>query len=319
MRPAPTANHDLHRTCEGLAQLARELLGGREGLLSDAERALLAEQPAPAEFADLGTAFPGLLRAAQESVADELEPSVIGRAVVARVACTWSTRAEDADLPAAILQQLPPALERLRLFLSKPRRAYDPSDDLFVKDIRFAAGWMVPAGAAMLNLRTPIGRGARLRVLRSRPPLGLGLRLLVGGADVPWFEPHLDNRYLAEFNEIGWDRLYLRLAALLERRPAVAGLTGCSWLLDPELYRISPRTGFIGRRWLERGAIVLDSRTTETAIAAATAFSPQRMDLYVAGEYMPRSQRLAWLRRDILAWALEQSPPVDHVPTRGAT
>ena len=111
-------------------------------------------------------------------------------------------------------------------------------DDYFLKDVRFAAGWTVPCGAEVVDLRSSrqLVRSALHRGhagARAR----LALRTLRPGRPAPWFAPHTESRYLDEFNEAGMERTYLNVASMLRGHPDVAGIAAYSWFYDPSSRR----------------------------------------------------------------------------------
>ena len=293
---------ELVRASDALADLSRDLSPvGVESfaLLEEA----LSDWRAPRRTGDLGPQFPALLDAAHAALPKDADRSVFKRALVAHLASRLPVRLPELDLPADVLELVPPALERLHGFLSEQHNAYELGDERFLKDVRFAAGWTVPCGAKVVDLRCrislPVGL---LTALRGRAPR-LALRTLAPGQRAPWFEQHTDSRYLEEFSEEGLDRTYLRLASLLRRHVEVAGLTAYSWFYDPQLDVVSPRLSYLRRRPLERGAILLRGHTSGYEIRNATATSPTRKRLYESGEYRPVGYRILWLRRDVLRWA----------------
>jgi hypothetical protein len=299
---------DLDRASVALGQLAHRLLPsdmGAQAVFHALEGALLQVDPTGRGFHDLGDEFPRLFRDAQRSAAAEhnVEPATFNRAAVAHIASTLHTRVAGIGIPDDMLAQIPPALERLHMFLSERGDDYDFSSGHFQRDLHVGVGWMLPCGAAVVDLRSTIGESERRALIRQRPSFRLAASLMRHGARWRWLEPHNDPRYLDEFNEPGWDRTYLRFASLLRLHPSVAGMTSSGWLNDPVMERVSPRHSHIHKRPVERGAILLRGGTSPVDIETATRTSPTRRRLYEAGEYMPVSYRLVWLRWDILRWA----------------
>ena len=237
-----------------------------------------------------------------------VERNAFNRALVAYIASRLRFRLTELALPGEVLQRVPPALDRLREFLSDQCDSYVLGDDYFLKDVRFAAGWTVPCGAKVVDLRSRVSLPiSLLAALRGRAP-SLALQALRPRRRAPWFEHHTESRYLDEFNEAGMDRTYRCVASMLRRHTAVAGLTAYGWLYDPQLAEISPRLAYLRQRPLEHGAISLRGHTSDFDIKNATAKSQTRRRLYEAGEYLPVAHRILWLRRDILRWADKSRP-----------
>ena len=293
---------ELARESEALAVLSRGLAPVPIEEFTRLEKAL-SDWRTPRTAADLGPQFPALLRAAHLGLEDDVARATFNRALVAHIASHLRYRLTELALPPDVLELIPPALNRLHAFLCDQHDTYDIGDDYFLKDVRFAAGWTVPCGAKVVDLRSrisiPINLIAALRGRAAR----LALRTLRPGHHAPWFEHHTESRYLDEFNETGMDRTYLRVASMLREHSDVVGLTVYGWLYDPQLSDVSPRLSYLRQRPLERGGILLRGHTSDFDIENATAKSQTRRRLYRAGEYLPVAHRILWLRRDILRWA----------------
>jgi hypothetical protein len=278
----------------------------QQPLLSLAEA--VSDWHPPRAFPDLGPHFSATLRSAQRLLESKIPRPVFNRAVVAYTASTLPYKIADLSLPADVVSEMPAALERLHAFLSLPGDAdYDLPHDYFLKDIRFAAGWTVPCGAQVVDLRSKIRLGTGIAALRTERSLRLAPRLLRRATIAPWFRPHTESRFLDDFNEAGWDRTYLRVASLLQRHPKVIGMAAYSWFYDPQLDDISPRLSYLRKRPVERGAILVRGGTSPTDVANATQTSATRQRLHEAAEYIPVAHELLWLRDDMLRWATERA------------
>ena len=293
--------YNLARASDALADLSRALAPVTADTFTPLENAL-SDWRKPRTITDLGPQFPALLRAAHAGLEGDVERNVFNRALVAHTASRLRFRLPELALPADVLERVPPALDRLHGFLGKQREDYGLGDDYFLKDVRFAAGWTVPCGAKVVDLRGRLSLPiSLLTALRGRAP-SLALRTLTRRRP-PWFEHHTESRYLDEFSEAGMESTYLCVASLLRRHTEVAGLTAYGWLYDPQLAEISPRLSYLRQRPLERGAISVRGHTSDFDIKNSTAKSQTRKRLYEAGEYLPVAHRILWLRRDILRWA----------------
>ena len=311
LAPSPPQRKELElaRASVALDQLSRALSPVPVESFAPLENAL-SDWRKPRAIGDLGARFPALLRAAQAGIEAEIERGAYNRALVAHLASRLRFRLTELALPPEVLERIPPALDRLHVFLSERRDDYGLGDDYFLKDVRFAAGWTVPCGAKVVDLRSRVSLPICLiAALRGRAPsLALGALRPPGGA--PWFEHHTESRYLDEFSEAGMDRTYLCVASMLRTHTEVAGLTAYGWLYDPQLAEISPRLAYLRQRPLEHGAISLRGHTSDFDIRNATAKSPTRRRLYEVGEYLPVAHRILWPRHDILRWAdrLDEPP-----------
>ena len=293
---------ELARASEALADLSRALSPVEVAAFVPLEDAV-SDWRTPRTTADLGPRFPALLRAAHSELPEDRERDAFNRALVAQIASNLCLRLPELELPAAVLDLVPNALSRLHEFLGERHEGYDLGDDRFLKDVRLAAGWTVPCGAKVVDLRCHVSLPVSLlAALRGREPQ-VALRALAPRKHAPWFEQHTDSRYLDEFDEAGIDNTYRRVASMLRMHPGVAGLTAYSWFYDPQLDEISPRLSYLYRRPLERGAVLLRGRTSDYDVKNATARSRTRKRLYEAGQYKPVGHRILWFRRDILRWA----------------
>jgi hypothetical protein len=298
----PHGELELARVSDTLADLSRDLAPVAVEKFIPLENAL-SDWRTPRNTADLGPRFPALLGAAHADLRGDTERDAFNRALVAHLASGLRFRLTELELPGDVFERVPAALNRLHDFLSEHHDTYDLGNEYFLKDVRFAAGWSVPCGAKVVDLRSRLS----LPISLSTAVRGRALRLARGtlrlGHRAPWFEQHTDTRYLDDFNEAGLDRTYLCVASLLRRHPNVVGLTAYSWFYDPQLDQISPRLSYLRRRQLERGAILVRGHTSDYDVRNATAKSQTRRRLYEAGEYKPVAHRILWLRQDILHWA----------------
>jgi hypothetical protein len=300
--PARQSSGELARASEALADLAQALAPVDVEVLAPLEDSL-SDWRTPRTAGDLGPRFPALLRAAERPLGRDPERNAFNRALVAHLASRLRLRLDARRLPTDVLERVPPALERLRAFLSEPRNGYELGDEYFLRDVRFAAGWTVPCGSEVIDLRARVSLPASFQIaLRARAPQLALRRLLVSGPD-PWFAPHVESRHLYEFNETGWETTYRNVASLLRRHTDVVGVVGYSWFYDPELELISPRLAYLRRGPLAGGAVFIRGHTTEFDVKNATAKSRTRRQLYEAGEYTPVGYKMVWRRPDILRWA----------------
>ena len=292
---------ELAQASDALAELGRTLSPVAVETFAPLEEAL-RDWRTPRAFGDLGSGFPALLHGTHARLDGEAERNAFNRAFVAHLASHLRFGLDERALPFEVLGRVPAALDRLHGFLSEHRESYDLGDDYFLKDVRFAAGWTVPCGAKVVDLRSRLSLPISLvTALRGREP-SLAVRAL-GSRRAPWFEHHTESRYLEEFSEAGMEGTYRCVASLLRLHPEVAGLTAYGWLYDPQLTEISPHLGYLRQRPLERGAISIRGHTSDFDIENSTAKSRTRRRLYDAGEYVPVAHRILWLRHDILDWA----------------
>ena len=233
----------------------------------------------------------------------QFEKNILKISLVAKLAKITPDLVQNENLPDSILSNYPAAFERLCVVLNKvAENPHDTSYNLFHR-LGFVLAINIPCGAQLLDLRSTIPlTSVILSLHRERSIKSLRHYVRCKGLGT-WFRPHTDVEYIEEFNEEGWDKFYLQVAELLLRRKNVRGLVGTSWFYDPQLLNISHRLSYLHLRPLERGALFMRHRGTESDIKFATKTSPTRRRLYEEGRYMPVSYSLIWGRNKLLIWA----------------
>jgi hypothetical protein len=227
------------------------------------------------------------------------------RGLIAHWARELPERLAALDLPPEVLALVPGALERLALHLAADDGPYDP--DFWAKDVRFVLALTVPCGAQVVDLAARIGPGEVVRHVLAGRGLGAAAAYVAARGWGDWLQIHTESRWLEDFNEAGWDRCWLRVAALLRRMPKMRGVIGASWFYDPPLCEISPRLAYLQRRPVENGAFLVHQGPDPLSTERCTATSPSRRDLVAKGLYTPRSWILAWPREGLLRWADRQA------------
>lgn len=233
----------------------------------------------------------------------EIDNVMLKIALISKLALKTPRLVESENFPDSILVCYPAAFDRLSLVLQK--RAEQPLDMTgnLLHRIGFVLAINIPCGAQLLDLNSSIPlSSAILSVHRERSIKSLIRYCYCKGTGL-WFRGHTDTGYLEEFNEVGWDNFYLRIAELLLRRKHMRGLVGTSWFYDPQLINISPRLAYLQQRQLERGAFLMRHRGTESDIKFATSTSDTRRRLCQEGKYTPISYSLIWGRSELLSWA----------------
>ncbi len=112
-----------------------------------------------------------------------------------------------------------------------------------------------------------------------------------------------DPELLSEFNEIGWQEFYIRVAELMKINTSIKGIYGGSWFFDPDLEEISPRLSYLRKIPIENGGRFFYTGSNEHDIKLSTLKSKTRKKLYQEGKYLPKSYLLIWSRTKLLAWA----------------
>ena len=229
---------------------------------------------------------------------------VLRRSLVAKLALNLPTILEKMYLPGSISVLYGDAFGRLADHLKNNcDDSYNLSNDFFLKDIRFVLGLSVPCGAQVVDMISEVPlRSVALSSFRSKNVSAI-VRYARAKGYAPWFRIHTESRYLAEFDEQGWDNCYLRIAQLLEQRKDIRGMVGTGWFYDPQLLEISPHLAYLQQRPLERGAFSLRHRAGRYDIENAIMKSQTRRRLYQEGKYIPIVYSIVWPRKDLLSWA----------------
>ena len=180
---------ELAQASDALAELGRTLSPVAVETFAPLEEAL-RDWRTPRAFGDLGSGFPALLHGTHARLDGEAERNAFNRAFVAHLASHLRFGLDERALPFEVLGRVPAALDRLHGFLSEHRESYDLGDDYFLKDVRFAAGWTVPCGAKVVDLRSRLSLPISLvTALRGREP-SLAVRALGSKARALVRAPH---------------------------------------------------------------------------------------------------------------------------------
>ncbi len=212
------------------------------------------------------------------------------------------------------LERQPPAIREqydihIRLTAAdlacRPDAYYRLRSDLFLKDLALFSERMLPCGAQLIERisgvpRSLVKRGGAAQALRFAWFYCVRMH-----GFVPYYEMHTDTRRMTEFTPAGWDRFYLRIAAMLERNPTTLGLIGGSWWFDPVVPKLSPQLAFLHETPLAYGAQVFFYETEQGESSPALLRSPERQKAYDEGSYTPKAYILVWPRAGILRWARE--------------
>lgn len=240
-----------------------------------------------------------------ESVHGILARCFFARAVVAHLALKQITltEREQVELPASVLALYPTVYERLAAYLgSQADVNYWVGDDSFLKDLRMAGGYSVPCGAQDVDLVGTISKGSGLKALVKWGEFRKGWTICRLGGPI-WFNIHTDQRYTEDFNEEGWNRCYLRIAAMLVLHPSCKGMVGTSWFYDPNIVTVSPRLGYLQVNPTNNGAFLIPHGPGSIHTTRATKTSASRKKLYDEGKYIPVCYSLVWPRSAMIAWA----------------
>ncbi len=306
--------------CRIIYETALRTAGSHRGALLQVRADALAEAVRRAAARSPHLSAPGTAAVTWLKTTFRQEDDALRRAAIAALALGLEARV--AGWPPELLELHPAAHARLAAFLSA-RRPYNP--ETFSRDVAFVAGLAAPAGA--LTIRIPDPGHPDGVAPRTRRTAGAFCRqvLQYGAAPArawlaevgtrPWAELHLDLRTVEDFDAEGFARCYRRLAALMRRRPDLAGVYGASWLYDPQLAHVSPGLAFVRRSAEDGGGRLVRLKVDRVQTAYAVARSPARRRLAESGAYRPVCYAMYWARADLITWA--DRSLADPAHTRG--
>ncbi|MHC4323739.1 MAG: hypothetical protein ACYSUX_05650 [Planctomycetota bacterium] len=195
-------------------------------------------------------------------------------------------------------------------FSTQPDDYYDRSCDSFVLDVMICSLRSIPAGGAWIIEARRVGL---------RPFFAGGVKqffsylyfiIFKARGFSPYFTTHTVARNLRRFNEHEMGLVYPRIAELMKLNPRIKGFYRCSWFLDPNLDRISPKLGYLRKVPLQNGAKLFTAGSTKTDIKFALAVSPTRRRLYAEGKYLPTGYACIWPRKEFLRFAAKDGQVV---------
>jgi hypothetical protein len=179
---------------------------------------------------------------------------------------------------------------------------YHFDQDKFLKYLAISKLRMIPAGVQNLDI-DKLSRGFIFRNGLMQFFTGFTYVLRTCGGFKPFYRMHmnqLDAEAMAEFNEEGWEKLFKRLTALLDRNKNIRGVAGNSWIFDPIIREVSPELGYIHELIIKyNGKLFLQGSDSQT-IRNATFLNANRKKLYAEKRYMPKRYLLVIPRRNFL-------------------
>jgi hypothetical protein len=182
---------------------------------------------------------------------------------------------------------------------------YMHDDDKFLKEFGVCSLRVIPAGAQKISLSPlPV-----MFIFREGMPQflnALSFLLLDVRGYKKFYTMHTDSHdpyLMSEFNADGWRRYLIRTADILKLNPAVTGIFGRSWFIDPRLEEISPNVCYVRKLTFESGGRIFYVGAAVDGIQDAIYKSPTRKKLYADGKYIPRDYIAIWPRKGLISWA----------------
>ncbi len=99
------------------------------------------------------------------------------------------------------------------------------------------------------------------------------------------------------------EKAYLRIAVLLLKNPKIQGIYRATWLLDPQLEKISPHLAHLRKTPEENGARLYRLGTSSSDMTKSVQLSPARKKLMEEGHYTPVGYAYIWPRERVISWA----------------
>jgi hypothetical protein len=173
----------------------------------------------------------------------------------------------------------------------------------FCIDVSVCCLQSVPVGGPWIAHKSRIGPGFLMIVNLWQLLKCLTFIIRKTGGFSAFYAIHTDSRYLTLFQPEEMNLAYIRIAELVKGAPGIRGIIRASWLLDPNLERISPNLIFLRKVPQENGAMLFRRVTTNWDINLALSMSSARRKLYKEGKYQPASYAYIWPRKELLEWA----------------
>lgn len=182
---------------------------------------------------------------------------------------------------------------------------YLHQNDKYLKDWGVCTKWIIPVGATKINIDS-ISKKFLLKKDIWQFIRGLFYIFFTLGGFKPLYVMHTDSHdpaSIGDFNQEGFNRLFLRVAQLLKLNKKIKGLYCVGWLNDPKLSEISPRLAFARRIFTDNGGTIFYIGPSQNAVESATFKSATRRQLYNEGKYIPTEYLAIWSRNKLIEWA----------------
>jgi len=114
-----------------------------------------------------------------------------------------------------------------------------------------------------------------------------------------YYELHMNDRNLKNFNYQSKLRCYQQLAQQLEMDHRVCGVYGSSWWYDPQLSNISPSLAHFYEEAKRTDALIIEIPYNQNHLKHALK-CPHRAALYKAGKYVPHPHVVIWPRKKFI-------------------
>lgn len=183
---------------------------------------------------------------------------------------------------------------------------YDHEKDLFLKDLGVCRMKIFPAGALIVETSGISRKFFITGGFKQFFNACLFFFSKMRGFS-PFYQTHMDMRWLHEFNPVGRNDCFIRISQMLKINPNIKGVFGASWYYDPFLENISPRLNYIRNVPEKNGAKLFKLGSSTSDINNSTAKSKTRKRLFEEGKYKPTGYLMIWPRKELIKWAASKS------------
>lgn len=244
-----------------------------------------------------------------EQAGDETSLADFNKCILLRLIEQFLERTEKSEynLPESIASQFHINFQRILSEIdSFDDEHFNPSNDLFLKDLGICRQKLIPVGMRVIESNSGYSR----KVLISRGWKQffkfLYFYIFIERNNKNFCQTHVHLSIVKHFNPEEIHESYLRVAELLEINPQIKGLFGASWYYDPALERVSPHLTYLRTQQEENGAWIFYIEPEKSGDPFAR--SKTRKKLFEEGKYKPELYLSVWPRKSILAYKQKIMP-----------
>lgn len=254
------------------------------------------------------TAIPERVAKVWRSMSEQYGPEVVSHyqsVTLLELMKRFQDRARDHRYTKTILKRFANTFERITGHIEDPEFLdYGTVNDLFLKDLSLCRQKMFPAGARIIEEYSGLPRSLAFRAGPMQTLRFLRATILEAGGFKTFYQVHTHLLELDNFNERGWENMFLWLSQMMEINPHIRGVFCASWLYDPALEWVSPHLVYMRESALEKGATLLYASSDPDS--GALFKSRTRRRLFQEGKYVPKTYYLVSPRPVALKWLRSQ-------------
>lgn len=183
---------------------------------------------------------------------------------------------------------------------------FNPSNDLFLKDLGICRQKLIPVGMRVIESNSGYSRKVLISGGWKQFFKFLYFFIFIERNSKNFYQTHVHLSIVKHFNPEAIHESYLKIAELLEINPQIKGLFGASWYYDPALERISPHLTYLRTQQEENGAWIFYIEPEKSGNPFVR--SKTRKKLLEEGKYQPKLYLSVWPRKSILAYKRKIMP-----------